>query len=63
MAQAMNMGTITAPTSMDKKTYTVNFKGLIKHLVDILFVDNSSPRSYYQNDLSGHMQKDIGLYR
>ncbi|AGU59817.1 hypothetical protein DEB41_13600 [Vibrio anguillarum] len=63
MAQAMNMGTITAPTSMDKKTYAVNFKGLIAHLVDILFVDHSEPRSYYANNLSGHMQKDIGLYR
>jgi hypothetical protein len=62
-AQAMQMGTIDAPISMDKKTYAVSFKGLIAHLLDILFTDNSEPRAYYANDLSGHMQKDIGLYR
>ncbi|WP_159652845.1 hypothetical protein [Vibrio atypicus] len=62
MAQAMQISTINAPISMDKKTYTVSFKGLIAHLLDILFTDNA-PRSYYANDLSGHMQKDIGLYR
>ncbi|NOH81750.1 hypothetical protein F0231_18625 [Vibrio sp. RE86] len=62
-AQAMQIGTIEAPISMDKKTYAVSFKGLIAHLLDILFTDNSEPRAYYANDLSGHMQKDIGLYR
>ncbi|MGR5238191.1 hypothetical protein [Vibrio alfacsensis] len=62
MEQAMQMTTVALPTSMDKKTYTVNFKGLIAHLLDILFVDNT-PRSYYAEDLSAHMQKDIGMYR
>ncbi|TMX40884.1 hypothetical protein [Vibrio parahaemolyticus] len=46
-------------TSKDK----TNFKGLIAHLLDILFVDNSAPRSYYAEDLSAHIQKDIGMYR
>ncbi|EDK27733.1 hypothetical protein VSWAT3_02676, partial [Vibrionales bacterium SWAT-3] len=32
------------------------------HIFDILFVDNS-PRSYYASDLSGHMQRDIGVNR
>lgn len=63
MAQAMHIDTIAAPTSMDKKAYTVTFKGLIAHLLDILFVDNSQPREYYASDMSGHMQKDIGIYR
>ncbi|EGA66096.1 hypothetical protein L1D54_22230 [Vibrio brasiliensis] len=63
MAQVMQMGTIEAPISMDKKTYAVSFKGLIAHLLDILFTDNSEPRAQYASDLSGHMQKDIGLYR
>ena len=62
MAQAMQMNTFAVPNSMDKKTYAVNFKGLIAHIIDILFVDNT-PRSYYASDLSGHMQKDIGIYR
>ncbi|WP_210450027.1 hypothetical protein [Vibrio crassostreae] len=62
MAQAMQMNTIAVPNSMDKKTYSVNFKGLIAHIFDILFVDNS-PRSYYTSDLSGHMQRDIGIKR
>ncbi len=47
MAQAMQMTNVALPTSMDKKTYSVNFKGLIAHLLDILFVDNSTPRGYY----------------
>lgn len=62
MAQAMHIDTIAVPTSMDKKTYSVSFKGLIAHLLDILFVDNT-PRTYYSSDMSAHMQKDIGLYR
>ena len=62
MAQAIQMNTIAVPNSMDKKTYSVNIKGLIAHILDILFVDNA-PKSYYANDLSGHMQKDIGIYR
>ncbi|MEZ8101024.1 hypothetical protein [Vibrio bivalvicida] len=63
MAQAMHIGNIEAPISMDKKTYSVSFKGLIAHLLDILFTDNSEPRAHYASDLSGHIQKDIGLYR
>jgi len=63
MAQAMNIETIAIAPSMDKKTYAVNFKGLIAHLLDILFVDNTAPRSYYAEDLSAHIQKDIGMYR
>ncbi|CAM2886246.1 hypothetical protein [Vibrio neptunius] len=62
MAQAMHIGTINAPISMDKKTYSVTFKGLIAHLLDILFTDNT-PRAHYASDMSGHIQKDIGLYR
>lgn len=62
MAQTMHIGTINAPISMDKKTYSVSFKGLIAHLLDILFTDDT-PRTYYANDLSGHLQKDIGIYR
>lgn len=62
MAQAMHIGTIDAPISMDKKTYSVSFKGLIAHLLDILFTDDT-PRAYYASDMSGHMQKDIGLTR
>ena len=62
MAQAMHIGTINAPISMDKITYSVTFKGLIAHLLDILFTDNT-PRAYYASDMSGHIQKDIGLYR
>ncbi|EQC3365778.1 hypothetical protein [Vibrio paracholerae] len=66
MAQAMQMGTMTVPTSKDKKTYAVNFKGLIAHLFDILFdilfVDNA-PRHYYATEMSAHIQKDVGLYR
>ncbi len=63
MAQAMQMNTVALPTSMDKKTYSVNIKGLIAHLMDILFVDNSTQSSYYAEDLSVHVQKDIGMYR
>ena len=63
MAQAMQINPIAAPISMDKKTYAVSFKGLVAHLVDILFTHHSEPRTHYASSLSGHMQKDIGLYR
>ncbi|EEY45259.1 hypothetical protein VMA_000654 [Vibrio mimicus VM223] len=53
---------MTVPTSKDNKTYAVNFKGLIAHLLDILFVDNA-PRHYYAAEMSAHIQKDVGLYR
>ncbi|MDN3611607.1 hypothetical protein ACODM8_05225 [Vibrio ostreicida] len=62
MAQTMQIGTVDAPISMDKKTYSVTFKGLIAHLFDILFTDNA-PRAFYAGNMSGHMQKDIGLTR
>ncbi len=63
MAQAVYMGSVTATTSMDKKAYAVNFKGLIAHLIDILFVDSKPAASYYSADLSSHIQRDIGLNR
>jgi len=63
MAQAMYIGSVTHTTSKDKKTYAVNFKGLLAHLLDILFVDNSKPESYYSTELSHHIQRDIGLSR
>ncbi|EKO3565413.1 MULTISPECIES: hypothetical protein [Vibrio] len=63
MAQAMRLGTLTAPTSMDKKTYAVNFKGLIAHLVDILFVETKQATYYHTAELSSHIQRDIGLTR
>ncbi|MFC5079872.1 hypothetical protein VTH8203_03540 [Vibrio thalassae] len=62
MAQAMNIETIAVP-SMEKKTYAVNFKGLIAHLLDIMFGKGEVQNTYYANELSGHMQRDIGLNR
>jgi hypothetical protein len=63
MAQAMQVGTFEAPISMDKKTYTVSFKGLIAHFLDILFCETATVKAGYAADLSGYMQKDIGLRR
>ncbi|MDN3699299.1 MULTISPECIES: hypothetical protein [Vibrio] len=63
MAHAMNIETIATPISMDKKTYSVNFKGLIAHIVDIMFGKEQVESTYYASNLSGHMQKDIGIYR
>ncbi len=63
MAQAMYMDSVTTTTSMDKKTYAVNFKGLIAHLLDILFVDTPKTECYYSTDMSSHLQRDIGLNR
>lgn len=62
MAQAMNIETIAVP-SMEKKTYAVNFKGLIAHLLDIMFGKGEVESIYYANELSGHMQRDIGINR
>jgi len=63
MAQAMYMGSVNTTTSKDKKTYAVNFKGLIAHLLDILFVDSKKTECYYSTDISAHLQRDIGLNR
>ncbi len=63
MAQAIQFDTIAATNSMDKKTYSVNFKGLMMHLLDILFGKGEVESTYYASDLSGHMQKDLGLMR
>ncbi|GLO63709.1 hypothetical protein MACH09_42170 [Vibrio sp. MACH09] len=63
MAQVMHANDIVVPTSMDKKTYTVNIKGLIAHMLDILFGKGDVEKSYYSSELSNHMQKDLGLYR
>ncbi|WP_428775005.1 hypothetical protein [Vibrio sp.] len=63
MAQAIHVESIATPTSMDKRTYAVNIKGLIAHLLDILFVDNTPSETYYANELSSHMQKDLGIGR
>ncbi|MCG3728969.1 hypothetical protein [Vibrio cincinnatiensis] len=63
MTQAMYFSSVSAPSSMDKKTYTVNFKGLIAHFVDILFVESSSAHRYHTGELSHHIQRDIGLMR
>ncbi|WP_456294553.1 hypothetical protein M1D72_03660 [Vibrio sp. AK197] len=62
MAQTLQFDSVATTHSMDRKTYSVSVKGLIAHLMDILFTD-TTPRSYYTNELSGHMQKDIGVYR
>ncbi|MDF5281314.1 hypothetical protein HKA89_02280 [Vibrio parahaemolyticus] len=59
----MQMTNPALPTPPATTPYAVNFKGLIAHLLDILFVDNTAPRSYYAEDLSAHIQKDIGMYR
>lgn len=63
MAQAINFETIAATNSMDKKTYAVSLKGLMMHLLDILFGKGDVEKTYYAADLSGHMQKDLGLMR
>ena len=63
MAQVIHANEIVVPTSMDKKTYSVNIKGLIAHMLDILFGKGEVERTYYSSELSGHMQKDLGLNR
>lgn len=63
MAQVMHADTIIVPSSKEKKTYAVNIKGLIAHLLDILFVKGDVEQSYYSSELSSHMQKDLGIMR
>lgn len=63
MTQAMRLGAVSVPSSMNKKTYSVNFKGLMAHLVDILVVESKSTHRYDTEGLSSHIQRDIGLMR
>lgn len=62
MTQAI-LTTVVTP-SMDQKTYSVSFKGLIKHFSDVLFGRPQMTHSV-SNDasvLSEHLRKDLGLY-
>ncbi|WP_114764702.1 hypothetical protein [Vibrio rhodolitus] len=63
MAQVLDANTIISPISKERKTYSVNIKGLLMHFMDILFTERAEPRTHYASELSGHMQRDIGLYR
>lgn len=63
MAQVMHAHGMSVSTSKDKRTYTVNIKGLIAHFLDVLFVQETTENHYSSNDLSAHMRKDIGLIR
>ncbi|MGR6831451.1 hypothetical protein [Aliivibrio sp. EL58] len=63
MAQAaMNINNI-ATSSLEKKAYSVSIKGLIAHLVDVLFGKDQTMSTHYTSELSEHLQKDLGLYR
>lgn len=61
MAQVMHANTILVPTSRERKTYAVNIKGLVAHLLDILFSKSEVASTYYSSDLSSHMRRDLGL--
>ncbi|CCN32890.1 conserved hypothetical protein [Vibrio nigripulchritudo SO65] len=63
MAQVMHIETMAAPGSMGKKAYALNFKGLIAHLLDILFVESKAEPKYNVGQLSPYLQRDIGLNR
>jgi hypothetical protein len=63
MAQVMHADAIIVPSSTDRKTYSVNIKGLIAHLLDILFGKGDVETTYYSSELSAHMQKDLGIMR
>jgi hypothetical protein len=63
MAQTMQLDTIAVPSSQDAKSYSIDFKGLMMHFVDVLFGKEQSTKTYYVSDLSSHLQKDVGLMR
>lgn len=53
-----------AKPSMDNKTYSVNIKGLMKHVMDVLVAKNHKPQGHAvdASNLSSHLQKDLGIY-
>ncbi|PWI32348.1 hypothetical protein DI392_16050 [Vibrio albus] len=63
MAQVIHANGMSVSASTDKRTYSVNIKGLIAHFLDVLFVPDAPEKHYYSNDLSSHLQQDIGLTR
>ncbi len=64
MLHAIPANNASLSTSMERKSYPVNVKGLMTHLRDILFVEfNTGVRSGYAEELSPHLQKDLGVYR
>lgn len=60
MSQTMSMNTLEH-ASTDNKTYSVNFKGLIKHLFDIVVSKKESTSFYNTAELSDYLRRDIGL--
>ncbi|AZL86593.1 MULTISPECIES: hypothetical protein [Aliivibrio] len=63
MAQAaMNVNNI-ATSSLEKKAYSVSFKGLIAHCIDVLFGKGQVTSVHYTSELSEHLQRDMGLRR
>ena len=63
MAHTMHLGTVPSTSLKAQKTYTVNVKGLIKHLLDVLFVSAPANSHYHVGELSAHLQRDLGLSR
>ncbi len=63
MAQVMNINTVAVPCSQEAKSYSIDLKELMMHLVEILFGKGQTTTTYYASDLSDHMQKDLGMMR
>ncbi len=63
MAQTFDFDALVVSSAKEKKAYSLNFKGLMMHLLDTLFVSNNDKPSAYARDLSSHIQKDVGLMR
>ena len=67
MAHAAHFNMIAQDIVLDKKSYAVSIKGLIKHAADLLFSEKKEevkqPLNYQLRELSPHMQRDIGMMR
>ncbi|NLS13313.1 hypothetical protein HGP28_10460 [Vibrio sp. SM6] len=63
MAQTMHLDSLAMTSQEPKKSYAVNIKGLVVHILDILFTEAPSVPRHYSDNLSSHMQRDIGLMR
>ncbi len=61
MAQTFDFNTFVVSEPSTTKNYSLNLKGLMMHLVDVMFTEDAPKIETYTTDLSEHIQRDIGI--
>ncbi len=54
---------VSRPESDNEKSYAVNMRGLITHLLDVVSHLEDKSQNYSTEGLSEYIQKDVGLMK